>query len=56
METRVTEIAPDIYWLSTYVPDADFLFNQFLIDAEDLCSSTWDCVRCSPWCRRRSNR
>ncbi|MFE0045282.1 oxygen-binding di-iron domain-containing protein [Streptomyces albireticuli] len=35
METTVTEIAPDIYRLSTYVSDADFLFNQFLVDAEE---------------------
>ncbi|MBB5121025.1 beta-lactamase [Streptomyces eurocidicus] len=35
METTVTEIAPDVYRLSTYVSDADFLFNQFLIDAEE---------------------
>ncbi|MCA6096538.1 MBL fold metallo-hydrolase [Streptomyces sp. SCA3-4] len=35
METLVTEIAPDVYRLSTYVPDADFLFNQFLVDAEE---------------------
>jgi flavorubredoxin len=34
METTVTEIAPDIYRLSTYVDQADFMFNQFLIDAE----------------------
>ena len=35
METTVTEIAPDIYRLSTYIPEADFMFNQFLIDAEE---------------------
>ncbi|ARZ71978.1 beta-lactamase [Streptomyces albireticuli] len=35
METTVTEIAPDVYRLSTYISDADFLFNQFLIDAEE---------------------
>ncbi|MEC4015425.1 MBL fold metallo-hydrolase [Streptomyces sp. H27-D2] len=35
METLVTEIAPDIYRLSTYISDADFLFNQFLIVAEE---------------------
>lgn len=34
METQVNEIAPDIYRLSTYVSDADFMFNQFLIDAD----------------------
>jgi flavorubredoxin len=34
METSVAEIAPSIYRLSTYIPEADFMFNQFLIDAE----------------------
>jgi flavorubredoxin len=38
METRVDEIAEDIYRLSTWVPDVappdGFTFNQFLIDAE----------------------
>lgn len=35
METTVDEIGPDIYRLSTYIPEADFMFNQFLIDAEE---------------------
>jgi ODP family beta lactamase len=35
METQVTEIAPDIYRLSTYSSDADFIWNQFLIDADE---------------------
>ena len=39
METKVTEIAPKIYRLSTWVaqimPPAGFTFNQFLIDAEE---------------------
>jgi flavorubredoxin len=34
METRVDEVAPEIYRLSTYVEPADFTFNQYLIDAE----------------------
>lgn len=38
METRVTEIADNIFRLSTYVPDIEpptgFTFNQFLIRAE----------------------
>ncbi len=33
METQLTEIAPDVYRLSTYVSDADILFNQFLVTA-----------------------
>lgn len=39
MTTRIDEIAPDIYRLSTYVPEiappAGFTFNQFLIDADE---------------------
>jgi flavorubredoxin len=39
METRVHEIADGIYRLSTYVaeiaPPAGFVFNQFLIDADE---------------------
>jgi flavorubredoxin len=39
MDTRIAEIAPRIYRLSTFVPDvappAGFTFNQFLIDADE---------------------
>ncbi|MGN9781080.1 hypothetical protein ACTMTF_06615 [Nonomuraea sp. ZG12] len=35
MDTTVTEVAPDIYRLSTFVPDAGIMFNQYLIDAEE---------------------
>src|SRR3954454_16214552 len=39
METRIDEIAPDIFRLSTYVPDvappAGFTFNQFVIRGEE---------------------
>ena len=39
MQTRIGEIAPGIYRLSTFVaeiaPPAGFTFNQFLIDAEE---------------------
>jgi len=31
METQTTEIAPDIYRLSTYVQDANLVFNQFVV-------------------------
>ena len=31
METQVTEIAPSVYRLSTFLPDANFMFNQFLV-------------------------
>src|SRR3954468_13796499 len=35
VETHLTEIAPDVCRLSTYVSDADIVFNQYLIDAEE---------------------
>src|SRR5450755_1631845 len=35
MDTQVTEIAPDIYRLSTYSSDARLMWNQFLIDGEE---------------------
>lgn len=39
METRIDEIAPDIFRLSTYIadvaPPAGFVFNQFLIRGEE---------------------
>src|SRR4051812_8412957 len=35
VETHLTEIAPYVYRLLTYVSDADIVFNQYLIDAEE---------------------
>jgi flavorubredoxin len=35
VDTQVTEIAPDVYRFSTYVSDADIVFNQFLVAAEE---------------------
>jgi flavorubredoxin len=39
METRIDEIAPDVFRLSTHIPDvappAGFAFNQFLIRGEE---------------------
>jgi flavorubredoxin len=35
METTTDEIADGIHRISTYVPEADFMFNQFLIEAEE---------------------
>lgn len=35
METAVTEIAPDIFRLSTFIPDAGLAFNQFLVKDEE---------------------
>jgi flavorubredoxin len=35
MQTDVHEIAPDIYRLSTFIPEANFMFNQFFVDAEE---------------------
>jgi len=35
METRIAEIAPSIYQLTTFVEPANFSFNQYLIDADE---------------------
>lgn len=35
METRVDEIAPQIYRFSTFLPQAGIVFNQFLVDADE---------------------
>jgi flavorubredoxin len=35
VETQVTEIAPDVYRLSTFIGDANLVFNQFLVDADE---------------------
>jgi hypothetical protein len=35
MDTRVDEIASGVYRISTYIPEADFMFNQFLVDGEE---------------------
>ena len=35
METVVDEIAPDIFRLSTFISDANFMFNQFLVVDEE---------------------
>ncbi len=34
METLIDEITNGIYRLSTYIPDADFTFNQYLINTD----------------------
>jgi glyoxylase-like metal-dependent hydrolase (beta-lactamase superfamily II) len=35
MDTCIDEIAAGVYRISTYVPEADFMFNQFLLDGEE---------------------
>jgi flavorubredoxin len=35
VETQIGEIASGIYRLSTYIPEADFMFNQFLVVDEE---------------------
>jgi flavorubredoxin len=35
METTTFEIADDVFRFSTYVPEADFTFNQFLVRADE---------------------
>ena len=41
METTVNEISDGIYRISTYIPDVDFMFNQFVIDADE--PMLWHC-------------
>ncbi len=33
--TNVNEIAPDVYRISTYVPQGDLVFNQFLVNDDE---------------------
>lgn len=33
--TEIDEIAPDLFWLSVYVPDFDMQFNHFLVRDEE---------------------
>jgi flavorubredoxin len=35
METRIDEIAPDVYRLSTYIAKIDLQFNQFLVNDDE---------------------
>lgn len=35
MTTRIDEIAPEVFRISTYVPDFDLQFNQFLVRDEE---------------------
>ena len=35
MNTRLDEIASGIYRVSVYIPEADFMFNQFLVDGDE---------------------
>ena len=35
MDTRLDEITSGIYRISIYIPEADFMFNQFLVDGDE---------------------
>src|SRR5436190_4594834 len=35
METRIDEIADDIFRLSTFVPDANIMLNQYVVRADE---------------------
>ena len=58
--STATEIAPDVYRLSTYVPELNLQFNQFLVkDDEPLLyhSAPGPCSRnCWRPCGKSSNR
>ena len=52
MTTNVDEIAPNIYRLSTFVPEigpTGFTFNQFLLDDDEPLLFHPGTARCSPW-------
>ena len=34
--TQITEIAPDMYRISTFIPEVNLQFNQFLVRDERL--------------------
>ncbi|WP_448620577.1 hypothetical protein [Geodermatophilus sp. URMC 65] len=55
METQVTEIAPDVYRLSTYVDDVGIVFNQFLVAADEPLLFHSGPRALFPWCRRPSS-
>src|SRR5262245_9175345 len=33
--THITEIAPDVYKIATYIPEADLQFSQFLVKDDE---------------------
>jgi flavorubredoxin len=35
MDTRIDEVGDGIYQIATYLPEADFQFNQYLLDADE---------------------
>ena len=38
--TQITEIAPDIYRISTFIPEVNLQFNQFLVRDGSPCCFT----------------
>ncbi len=60
MQTQTDEIADGVYRFSTLVPDAagpgGFMFNQFLILAEQPMLSTAAAAGCSRWFQRLLRR
>ena len=38
--SQITEIAPDIYRISTFVPEGNLPFNQFLVRDQQPCRLT----------------
>ena len=42
--TQVTEIAPDLFRVSTFVPEADLQFNQFVVRDDELLLALRDCA------------
>ncbi len=42
--TQVTEIAPDLFRVSTFVPEADLQFNQFMVRDDEPLLALRDCA------------
>jgi hypothetical protein len=56
MNTRLDEIASGIYRVSVYIPEADFMFNQFLVDGDEPLLFHTGRADCSRLFRRQSTR
>jgi hypothetical protein len=55
METTTHEIADGVYRFSTYIPDMDFMFNQFVVKGEEALLFHCGPRQLFPWSRTRSH-
>ena len=52
---RITEIAPEIYRISVFVPEINLEFSHFSSGTRSRCCSTQGCGGCFLSCGRRSH-